>query len=128
MLNVEEKVVILTGASSGIGEATARVLANKGAKVVLAARRKERLRKLKSEIEKQGGIVEYKVMDVTSQQEVEELASFTLDNFGQIDVLINNAGFMPLSYLHEKRVTEWEQMIDVILKVSFMGLLQFSLI
>ncbi|MGR6342440.1 SDR family oxidoreductase, partial [Priestia megaterium] len=99
MLNVEEKVVILTGASSGIGEATARLLANKGAKVVLAARREERLQKLKSEIEKQGGTVEYKVTDVASQQEVEELASFTLDTFGKIDVLVNNAGFMPLSYL-----------------------------
>lgn len=66
MLNVEEKIVILTGASSGIGEATAKVLANKGAKVVLAARREERLRKLKSEIENQGGTVEYKVTDVTS--------------------------------------------------------------
>ena len=122
MLNVEEKVVILTGASSGIGEATAKVLANKGAKVVLSARREERLRKLKSEIEKQGGTVEYKVTDVTSQQEVEELASFTLDNFGQIDVLINNAGFMPLSYLHEKRVTEWEQMIDVNIKGVLYGI------
>jgi NADP-dependent 3-hydroxy acid dehydrogenase YdfG len=122
MLNVEEKVVILTGASSGIGEATARVLTNNGAKVVLAARREERLRKLKSEIEKQGGIVEYKVTDVASQQEVEELASFTLDNFGQIDVLINNAGFMPLSYLHEKRVTEWEQMIDVNIKGVLYGI------
>ena len=122
MLNVEEKVVILTGASSGIGEATAKVLANKGAKVVLSARREKRLRKLKSEIENQGGTVEYKVTDVTSRQEVEELASFTLDTFGKIDVLINNAGFMPLSYLHEKRVTEWEQMIDVNVKGVLYGI------
>src|SRR4051794_4295943 len=122
MLNVEEKVVILTGASSGIGEATAKVLANKGAKVVLSARREERLQKLKSEIEKQGGTVEYKVTDVASQQEVEELASFTLDTFGKIDVLINNAGFMPLSYLYEKRVTEWEQMIDVNIKGVLYGI------
>ncbi|PEB61950.1 oxidoreductase [Priestia megaterium] len=122
MLNVEEKVVILTGASSGIGEATAKVLANTGAKVVLSARREDRLRKLKSEIENRGGTVEYKVTDVTSQQQLEDLASFTLENFGQIDVLINNAGFMPLSYLHEKRVTEWEQMIDVNVKGVLYGI------
>jgi NADP-dependent 3-hydroxy acid dehydrogenase YdfG len=124
MLNVEGKVVILTGASSGIGEATAKVLASKGAKVVLSARREERLRKLKSEIKKQGGTgtVEFRVTDVTSQQELEELASFTLDTFGQIDVLINNAGFMPLSYLHEKKVLEWEQMIDVNIKGVLYGI------
>jgi NADP-dependent 3-hydroxy acid dehydrogenase YdfG len=124
MLNVEGKVVILTGASSGIGEATAKVLASKGAKVVLSARREERLRKLKSEIKKQDGTgtVEFRVTDVTSQQELEELASFTLDTFGQIDVLINNAGFMPLSYLHEKKVLEWEQMIDVNIKGVLYGI------
>ncbi|MBD1382924.1 SDR family oxidoreductase [Metabacillus arenae] len=122
MLNVEGKVVILTGASSGIGEAAAEVLANNGAKVVLAARREERLAALKSRLEKQGCTSVIKVTDVSSQEEVKELARFTLDTFGQIDVLINNAGIMPLSYLHEKKITEWEQMIDVNIKGVLYGI------
>ncbi|WP_225068312.1 SDR family oxidoreductase [Pseudalkalibacillus sp. A8] len=122
MLNVVGKVIILTGASSGIGEATAKVLASNGAKVVLAARREERLRNLKLALEKQGGTVEYKVTDVTSQEQMEELARFTIDTFGQIDVLINNAGIMPLSFLHEKKVMEWDQMIDVNIKGVLYGI------
>lgn len=122
MLNVEGKVVILTGASSGIGEATAKVLAKSGAKVMLAARREERLQELKSTIEEEGGIAAYQVTDVTSQEEVEELARFTLDTFGRIDVLINNAGVMPLSYLHEKKVAEWDRMIDINIKGVLYGI------
>ncbi|AJY76884.1 SDR family oxidoreductase [Paenibacillus beijingensis] len=122
MRNVEGKVVILTGASSGIGEATAEVLANNGAKVVLAARREERLQELKSSIEKQGGTAVYKATDVTSQEQIEELARYTFDTFGQIDVLINNAGIMPLSFLHEKKVSEWDQMIDVNIKGVLYGI------
>ncbi|WP_141430437.1 SDR family oxidoreductase [Bacillus sp. 03113] len=122
MLNVDGKVVVLTGASSGIGEATAKVLANNGAKVVLAARREERLRDLKSNIDKQGGTAVFKVTDVTSHEEVDELASFANDTFGQIDVLINNAGIMPLSFLHEKKIAEWDQMIDVNMKGVLYGI------
>ena len=103
MLHVEGKVVILTGASSGIGEATAKELANKGAKVILAARREERLKELQSTIEKQGGAAVYKVTNVASQEEMEELARFAIETYGQIDVLINNAGLMPLSFLSEKK-------------------------
>lgn len=122
MLNVEGKVVILTGASSGIGEATAKVLAANGAKVVLAARREERLQHLKASLEKQGGTVVFKTTDVTSHQEMEELAQFTFDTFGQMDVLINNAGIMPLSFLHEKKVDEWDRMIDVNMKGVLYGI------
>jgi NADP-dependent 3-hydroxy acid dehydrogenase YdfG len=122
MRNVEGKVVIITGASSGIGEATAKVLAHNGAKVVLAARREERLKELKADLEKQGGTAVYKVTDVASQKDMEGLARFTLDTFEQIDVLINNAGLMPLSYLHEKKVSEWEQMIDVNIKGVLYGI------
>jgi NADP-dependent 3-hydroxy acid dehydrogenase YdfG len=122
MLNVEEKVVIITGASSGIGEAAAKLLARNGAKIVLAARREERLRLLKLAIEEHGGIAVYKVTDVTSHEEVEELSRFAINTFGQIDVLVNNAGIMPLSYLNEKKVTEWDQMIDVNIKGVLYGI------
>jgi NADP-dependent 3-hydroxy acid dehydrogenase YdfG len=122
MVNVEEKVVIITGASSGIGEAAAKLLAQNGAKIVLAARREERLKLLKSSIEEQGGTAVYQVTDVSSHEEVEELSRFAIDTFGQIDVLVNNAGIMPLSYLHEKKVTEWDQMIDVNIKGVLYGI------
>ncbi|MFD1954406.1 SDR family oxidoreductase [Paenibacillus thailandensis] len=122
MFNVEDKVVIITGASSGIGEAAAKLLARNGAKVVLAARREERLRSLKSSIQQQGGIAEYKVTNISRHEEVEELARFAIDTFGRIDVLVNNAGIMPLSYLHEKKVAEWEQMIDVNIKGVLYGI------
>ncbi|NSL52792.1 SDR family oxidoreductase [Calidifontibacillus erzurumensis] len=122
MLNVEGKVVIITGASSGIGEATAKLLAKNGAKVVLAARREERLKNLQSDIEKQGGTAAYKVTNVAVQEEVEELARFALEKYGKIDVLINNAGLMPLSFLSEKKVSEWEQMIDVNIKGVLYGI------
>ncbi|UUZ90971.1 SDR family oxidoreductase [Paenibacillus sp. P25] len=122
MVNVEGKVVILTGASSGIGEAAAKMLAGHGAKVVLAARREERLRELQSAIEGQGGTAVYQVTDVASQQAMEELARLTLDRFGQIDVLVNNAGIMPLSFLHEKKVEEWDRMIDINIKGVLYGI------
>jgi NADP-dependent 3-hydroxy acid dehydrogenase YdfG len=122
MLNVEGKVVIISGASSGIGESTAKVLAKNGAKVVLAARREERLKELTANIEKEDGVAIYKVTNVASHEEMEELASFAIDTYGQIDVLINNAGLMPISFLHEKKVSEWEQMIDVNIKGVLYGI------
>ncbi|KXH81802.1 SDR family oxidoreductase [Sporosarcina sp. HYO08] len=122
MFNVKGKVVILTGASSGIGEATAKELANQGAMVVLAARREERLKALDASIKKQGGISVYKVTNVADQKQMEDLARFAIEEFGQIDVLINNAGVMPLSFLSEKKISEWDQMIDVNIKGVLYGI------
>lgn len=122
MWNVKDKVVIITGASSGIGEAAAKLLAQNGAKVVLAARREDRLISLKRTIEEQGGAAIYKVTDISSHPEVEDLARLAVDTFGRIDVLVNNAGIMPLSYLHEKKVSEWDQMIDINIKGVLYGI------
>ena len=116
MSELNNKVIIITGASSGIGRSTAKKLAQEGAKVVLAARREERLVELAEEIRSIGGSAVYKVTDVTSRKNVEELVSFTLETYGQIDVLFNNAGIMPLSYMKNGRVEEWDQMIDVNIK------------
>lgn len=116
MPNIKDKVVIITGASSGIGEAAAKELASKGAKLVLAARREERLQKLQGEIEQSGGTAIYKVTDVTSQAQMEELAAYALKEFGKIDVLVNNAGIMPQAFPFKKKVDEWDQMIDVNIK------------
>nr|WP_255724620.1 SDR family oxidoreductase [Shimazuella soli] len=119
---VQGKVIVLTGASSGIGEATAKVLARNGAKVMLAARRKDRLQALQAELQGQGGDVNYYVTDITSHKEVNELAYYTIEKYGKIDVWINNAGIMPLSFLHERKVDEWDQMIDVNMKGVLYGI------
>ena len=116
MSNIQDKVVVITGASSGIGEATAKELASKGAKLVLAARREERLKKLQEEIQTNGGQVIYKVTDVTSREQMDELARYALKEFGKIDVLVNNAGIMPQAFLAENKVDEWDKMIDVNIK------------
>ena len=122
MSNIKDKVVIITGASSGIGEATAKELASKGAKVILAARREDRLKQLQAEIQTSGGQAIYKVTDVSSRQGMEELAAYALKEFGQIDVLVNNAGIMPLSPIHQKKVDEWDSMIDVNIKGVLYGI------
>jgi NADP-dependent 3-hydroxy acid dehydrogenase YdfG len=116
MSNIQDKVVIITGVSSGIGESTAKELASKGAKLVLAARREDRLKKLQDEIQSSGGQAIYKVTDVTSRQQMEELAEYALKEFGKIDVLVNNAGIMPQAFLAENKVDEWDKMIDVNIK------------
>ncbi|QYK65466.1 MULTISPECIES: SDR family oxidoreductase [Paenibacillus] len=122
MTSIQDKVVIITGASSGIGEATAKELASKGAKLVLAARREDRLQKLQQEIESNGGQAVYKVTDVASHEQMEELAEYTLKEFGKIDVLVNNAGVMPLSPVHEKKIHEWNAMIDINIKGVLYGI------
>src|SRR5690606_37194424 len=110
------------GASSGIGEATARLLAQKGAKLVLAARRTEKLAQLVSEIRAAGGHAEYQTADVSREEDVESLVWFAKNTFGRVDVIINNAGVMPLSALEELKVNEWERMIDVNIKGVLYGI------
>jgi NADP-dependent 3-hydroxy acid dehydrogenase YdfG len=111
--NVSGKVVAITGASSGIGEATARLLADEGAKVVLGARRTDRLQKLVAEIRAAGGTAEFRALDVTNRADVAGFVDFAKTSFGQLDVLVNNAGIMPLSHLASLKIEEWDQMIDV---------------
>lgn len=110
---VEGKVVLITGASSGIGESTARLLAANGAKVVLGARREERLQALAADIRAEGGSVEYRKLDVTQSEDMEGFVRFAEEKFGRIDVIVNNAGVMPLSNLEEGKIEEWNRMIDV---------------
>ncbi|RED59295.1 SDR family oxidoreductase [Cohnella lupini] len=122
MENIQSKVVIITGASSGIGKATAKLLAKYGAKVVLAARREERLQTIAGEIEREGGEANYLKTNVASLEEMNRLAQFALKKYGRIDVLVNNAGVMPLSQLNELKVHEWEQMIDINIKGVLYGI------
>jgi len=109
----ESKVILITGASSGIGEAAARLLAAQGHRLVIGARRTERLAELAKSLQEAGGIVQYRELDVTSAENVAAFARNALDAFGRIDVLINNAGVMPLSPLSAVKVNEWDRMIDV---------------
>ena len=116
MTDLSNSAVIVTGASSGIGDATARLLAQEGASVALAARREERLHDLKAAIEADGGTAIVVPTDVTDRAQVQALADATQDAFGAIDVLINNAGVMPLSLMKNLHEDEWEQMVDVNVK------------
>lgn len=118
----QKNTAIITGASSGIGQATAKELAAKGYHVMLAARREERLVELKKEIEAEGGSADYKVTDVTSVGEMKSLAQATLEKTGRIDVLVNNAGLMPLSYMNKLKIDEWDKMVDVNIKGVLYGI------
>lgn len=123
MDNVKDKVIIITGASSGIGKETATQLASKGAKLVLAARRESVLREITDEIiNKYGTPVIYKATDITNKNDVAELIQFTENSFGRIDVLFNNAGLMPVSMLRDGKVDEWESMIDINIKGALYGI------
>lgn len=122
MSEINGKVVIITGASSGLGKATAHRLAKGGAKLVLAARREDRLVELRDAIIEQGGEAIYQVTDVTDRAQVESLAKAAKEAYGRIDVLVNNAGLMPLSPLDELKVDEWEKMVDVNIKGVLYGI------
>lgn len=107
------KVILITGASSGIGEATARLLAQNGATVLLGARRTERLDRIVANIVAAGGIAEARALDVTRREDVQAFAAHAIARFGRIDVIVNNAGVMPLSPLASLKLEEWDRMIDV---------------
>jgi NADP-dependent 3-hydroxy acid dehydrogenase YdfG len=116
------KVIAITGASSGIGEAAARFLATKGSKVVLGARRIENLRTIAEEIQSAGGEVCFTSLDVTQREQLEKFIQFAQAQFGRVDVLVSNAGLMPLSLLEQLKVEEWDGMIDVNLKGVLYGI------
>lgn len=107
------KVILLTGASSGIGETTARWLASQGHSLIIGARRTDRLKTLTDTIRAEGGTVDFKALDVTDLKDMQDFANFALQIQGRIDVIINNAGVMPLSPLAALKVDEWNRMIDV---------------
>lgn len=113
MNTIQNKVVVITGASSGIGEATARLLASQGARVVLGARRTDRLEALAADIRAAGGTADVLPLDVTRLDAMQSFIDFAVELHGRVDVLVNNAGVMPLSKLEALKVNEWNRMIDV---------------
>lgn len=119
MNNVKDKVVVITGASSGIGEETASLLAENGAKLVLGARRIDKLEEIQQKI---GNNVSIQKTDVTNADDVNTLIETAYNDFGRVDVLINNAGLMPQSFLDKNKQDEWNQMIDVNIKGVLYGI------
>jgi NADP-dependent 3-hydroxy acid dehydrogenase YdfG len=122
MKGIEGKVVVITGASSGIGEATALLLAERGAKVVLGARGSDRLKALADRIAESGSEVAYIQTDVKRREDLSNLVGLAIERYGKLDVLINNAGVAPISLLDELRVEDWEEMIDINLKGVLYGI------
>lgn len=122
MNNVRDKVIVITGASSGIGEASALKLAEGGAKLILGARREDRLQNLVAKINDMDGKAFYKVTDVTKEKDLTDLAQFAVDKFGKIDVLLNNAGIMPMGHFSKRKVKDWDKMIDVNIKGVLYGI------
>jgi NADP-dependent 3-hydroxy acid dehydrogenase YdfG len=120
--NIEGKVVVITGASSGLGEATARLLSTRGASIVLGARRVERLRSLAAELTGRGGKALAVATDVTDCDQVKGLVDAAVRAYGRIDVMINNAGLMPQAPLERLKVDEWDRMIDVNIKGVLYGI------
>ncbi|HTR40611.1 MAG TPA: SDR family oxidoreductase [Pseudomonadales bacterium] len=120
--NIAGKVIVITGASSGLGEAAARLLSAEGATVVLGARRVEKLKSLENELSAKGGKALAIATDVTKRDDVKNLVDAAVQKFGRIDVIINNAGLMPQSPLERLKVDEWDQMIDVNIKGVLYGI------
>ena len=119
--NIADKVVVITGASSGIGESTAKLLARHGARVVLGARRKDRIDAIVKEISAAGGKAIGFAVDVTRRAEVEALIKGAVDNFGRVDVIENNAGIMPIAPIQALKVEEWDRQIDINIKGVLYG-------
>lgn len=119
---IKDKVVIITGASSGIGEETAYLLAKQGAKVVLGARREQKLKEVQQKIIEQGGEAVYQTIDVTHPEENHALIKFAKNTYGKVDVIFLNAGLMPNSRLSELKTKDWNQMIDVNIKGVLNGI------
>jgi len=122
LAGIEGKVIVITGASSGIGEVTALLLAERGAKVVLGARKSDRLEALAARIAKMGCEVSYAQTDVRRRSDLSDLVKLACERYGKLDVLVNNAGVMPISPLDDLHVEEWEEMIDVNLKGVLYGI------
>ncbi|WP_420371263.1 SDR family oxidoreductase [Galbibacter orientalis] len=120
--SIKDKVVVVTGASSGIGKSIAIQLALKGAKVVLAARNEKKLICIKQQILKENGVAAYVVTDVTKKQDLMELVDIAIKKYGQLDVMINNAGISQLSRLDELDVEGWEEMIATNLNGTLYGM------
>ncbi len=120
--NITGKVVVITGASSGLGEATARLLSAQGATVVLGARRVDRLQTLVAELIAGGGKALALATDVTQAAQVKALVDAAVQTFGRVDVMVNNAGLMPHSPLERLKISDWDQMIDVNLKGVLYGI------
>ena len=121
---VEGKVIIITGASRGFGKLTAKRAAEMGGKIVLAARSEEKLKETVAEIKAAGGEASYIVTDVAKKDDVFAMAKFAVDTYGRIDVLVNNAGTMPLAFFseHEQALDKWEQCIDISIKGTIFGI------
>lgn len=122
MENIKGKVIVITGASSGLGEAAAKMLSSQGAIVVLAARRKDRIEALAKELNANGGRVLAIETDVTDIEQMKKLVDSAVIEFGRIDVMVNNAGLMPLSPLEQLRIDDWDRMIDVNIKGVLYGI------
>lgn len=121
-MSIEGKVVAITGASSGIGRATAKLLAERGALVVLGARRQEALAAIVDEITAAGGKAVYKVTDVRQRSDLEALVAWAIERGGRLDVIVNNAGIGPISRFDALQVEDWDAMIDVNLRGTLYGI------
>lgn len=121
-MSIKDKVIVITGASSGIGAASAKLLAKNGAKVVLGARNETKLQKVMDSINQDGGQATYQRTDVTNAQDLQNLVKLAQSKFGKLDVIFNNAGIMPNSVMSALHTKEWNQMIDVNIKGVLNGI------
>lgn len=120
--NIQGKIIVITGASSGLGEATARHLSQQGALVVLGARRLDRIQALATELTAGGGRALAVQTDVTDSRQVKRLVDTAIEHYGRVDVMINNAGLMPHSPLDRLKIADWDRMIDVNIKGVLYGI------